>query len=173
MIGYLDTVTQGRETAEAVRDTANRISGLLDNLPTIPHIPATPSIPCAPDFGEVPSLSDLGRSRLEDLIPQAPSLDDLPSIPERPSLPDLSDLTDISDLPDLGVLGDFPVDQPEQIEDPVEELYADVVEEAAEPVHEPAPWAKDEEQATAVLQVCRNGWNTVDTRPLVAAWFSA
>jgi hypothetical protein len=167
MIGYLDTVTQGRETAEAVRDTANRISGLLDSLPATPSVPSTPS---APGFGQVPSLSDLGRSRLDDLIPEVPSLDDLPSIPDRPSLPDVPDFSDLSDL---GTLGDFPVDRPEQIEDPVEELYADVVEEAAEPVREPAPWARDEEQATAVLRVCRNGWNTVDTRPLVAAWFSA
>ena len=167
MIGYLDTVNQGRETAAAVRDAANRISGLLDSLA------APPGAPAVPDFGLVPSPTDLGRSRLNDLIPQTPSLDDLPSIPDRSSLPDVPDFSDLPDLPDLGLLGDFPVDQPEKIEDPVEELYADAVEEAAEPVSEPAPWAKDEESATAVLRVCRNGWNTVDTRPLVAAWFSA
>jgi hypothetical protein len=155
MIGTLNRLNDARNDATALRDSAleahNRIGGYLDDAQQ------------ARDTFESLRSRVPGRSSFDDL-PSAPSLDDLPDAPEFPDLPV---------LPDLGSLGDFPVDRPEQIEDPVEELYADVVEEAAEPVHEPAPWARDEEQATAVLRVCRNGWNTVDTRPLVAAWFSA
>ena len=51
--------------------------------------------------------------------------------------------------------------------------HMDAVEEASEPERERQVMAEDEESATAVARVCRNGWNTLDTRAVGGHWFSA
>ena len=54
-----------------------------------------------------------------------------------------------------------------------EDGFTDDAKEVEEPQRERQAFAEDEEDATAVLRVCRNGWNTIDTRAVGGHWFSA
>ena len=94
-------------------------------------------------------------------MPSAPAMPDLPSF-DRPSLNGFPSLSELSDE----TASDFSALEDELFEDGPPER------EETETLQVPE-FAKYDDDATAVLRVCRNGWNTIDTRALAGHWFSA
>ncbi len=174
------------------------LMGMIPGMPAmpdrsgmVPDVPAMPDgsgmIPGVPAMPDPPAMPD--RSGMIPDVPQMPDESGLVPggmIPQRPEVPDLgqdrlddgvaaaeekrknaeaarTDWLRREFGDDLGLEGDGT---------DVGDGYADWKETAEEPEREQPALAADEEDATAVLLVCRNGWNTVDTRAVGGHWFS-
>jgi hypothetical protein len=135
-------------------------------IPQTPGMPSTPSMPQAPS---VPQMPDVPR------MPQAP---EVPSVPGKDQLDDFDRIRHTGDqihhtngaVHGVGRHAAYEQAERREIE---ADGFADFFEEDKEPQRERVPLTDDEERATAVLRVCRNGWNTIDTRAVGGHWFSA
>ena len=76
-----------------------------------------------------------------------------------------ADLSPVESTPDAGspITGDPPCQDPERVPEPEAEVA---------PTQAPS-LPEEEEKATAVLRVCRNEMNTVNTHPTGSHWYSA
>jgi hypothetical protein len=148
-------------------------AGMIPDAPAMPHAPAIPNgagmMPQAPAFPN-------GNG----MIPHAPAIPDGSGmIPHAPTIPD-----------GAGMIPDGVSERRQHLKEEMAahwthhgfrhdgassegDGYADFREDPVEPERERTALAVDEEQATAVLRVCRNGWNTIDTRAVGGHWFSA
>jgi len=139
-----------------------------------------PDRPGAPDLPNIPYRSGL--------MPQAPGLPQPPAIPQTPEIPQAPRIPDAAQNGlDRAQRWDDQARRANDMFGPDEQRhasehahrekeangFADSVETDEEPQPERTPFPEDEDQATAVLRVCRNGWNVLDTRAVGGHWWSA
>jgi hypothetical protein len=149
------------------------IPGIPDRSGFIPQTPDVPTMPRIPDAPQIPDASGL--------MPQTPGVPTIPRVPQAPGMPDAAQ----NGLNQLDRAREFhangtphadlrnPATERASHREVAADGFADLIESEDEPQPERMPFAKDEEHATAVLRVCRNGWNVLDTRAVGGHWFSA
>lgn len=182
---------------------SGQMGGLpMGGFPDVPSVPGAPSLPDVPgglpdvpSAPEIPSVPDPSG-----FVPDAGGLvPDAPDVPEMPGVPGQADdaaaaaeerrewlRQQFGD--DLGLEGSDPKTGEEErrewlrqefgddlgLEGGVGDGYGDVKEEPEDEAKPEAPAvSKDEQDATAVVRVCREGWNTIDTKARGGHWFSA
>jgi hypothetical protein len=186
----------GEQLASAAEDLASGpMGGLMGGFPDAPSVPGAPSLPDVPSAPEVPSVPDPSG-----FVPDAGGLmPDVPDVPQMPGAPADGAAAAAEERrewlrqqfgDDLGLEGSDPQSGAEERRewlrqqfgddlglegsDPgVGDGYGDVKEEPAEDARPEAPAVSSDEEATAVVRVCREGWNTIDTRARGGHWFSA
>lgn len=189
----IESVVRGVEErlVPGASEVVSDLSSLVPDRPGAPDVPGipdwsgrmpqAPGLPQRPEVPQVPGMPD--RS---GLMPHAPGLPRMPEVPQAPGMPDaaqngLDQFDRARQWGDRvhGANGTLHPDErhPESVRAAHREVaadgFADAIESEDEPQRERTPFAQDEEHATAVLRVCRNGWNVLDTRAVGGHWWSA